>query len=113
MQTKIFCKINRSGQLDFYIAVDDERYFLFEQSYRKTVMAYFGNGVSFNQSMRFAGSTSYAVRNVMEKLPLYVKYVEKEYGVSVFEQTKRKRDEKFYRNRRNIKQNCYGSREGA
>lgn len=91
MLTRIFCKMCMNGRQAFYIEADGEIYFLFEQSYRKTIKSYYGKGVSLEQSMKFANSKSFAVRNVMEKLPLYIKYIEKEYGISIFEKTKRKR----------------------
>ena len=112
MLTKIFCKTNDSGQQDFYIQAGKKTYFLFEQSYRKTIKSYFGNGVSLEQSLKFANSTSFAIRNVMEKLPLYIKYIEKEYSIAILEQTKRKHcGKKWWLRKRSSINNGYSIKE--
>lgn len=114
MQTIIFCETNANGCQDFYLKHGDKKYFLFEQSFRKTIKSFFGNGVSLERGMKFANTTSFAVRNVMSKLPIYIKYIEKEFGVAILEQTKRKLVGKPWMNKNSsIKNKSYRIKEGA
>lgn len=79
--------------------VGTEEFFLFSQAYRKGVEEYYGRGVRIDESMKY--SRAYhdsAITRTMDKIPMYVKYIEKEYAIEVLERTK-KRSSKNYRMR--------------
>ena len=78
-----------SGNQDFYVKVDNNTYFLFRQSYRKGIQEYFGHGVELNQALKNNwNKLDRAVLRTIDKLPSYIKYVEKEYGVAILNKTK-------------------------
>lgn len=91
MKAMIFCKTTAKGIHTFYLTTDGQRYFLFNQDYRKGVQKYFGRGVSINEAINYSRShNDTAVMRTMSKIPMYVKYVEKEYEIEVLEQTKKR-----------------------
>jgi hypothetical protein len=64
---------------------------LFHQNYRKGVSEYYRNGVSINEAINFGRSKKDdALMRTMQKLPMYLKYAEKEYGIQVLNQTIKK-----------------------
>jgi hypothetical protein len=95
MKTKIYCKTTAKDTQSFYLEHEGETHFLFSQEYRKSVKAYYGTGVSLNEALNNPrGGKDHALRKTMEKLPSYIKYIEKEYGFAVLEQTIRKEERK-------------------
>ena len=91
MKATIYCKTTDKGVHSFYLAQDREEYFLFHQNFRRGVKEYFGRGVSINEAFDFGRSHhNTALIHTMEKLPAYIKYVEKEYGIEVLKQTAKK-----------------------
>ena len=91
MRTYIYCKVTEKGVHSFFLETQEGEFFLFNQSYRKGVQAYFGKGVSLTESRNFAKSNhDSAIIKTMNKLPAYIRYVEKEYGVLVLDQTKKR-----------------------
>lgn len=91
MKSYIYCKPTSQGTHSFYLVVDGIEYFLFCQSYRKGVHHYFSKGVSIARSLDYSrGSGDTAVLKTMEKMKMYIKYVEKENGIKVLEKTKKK-----------------------
>ncbi len=91
MRTMIYCKPTDKGVHSFYLVSGNEEYFLFSQSYRKGVEEYFGKGVCIDDSLKHSRAHfDTAICRTMDKIPMYVKYVEKEYEIEVFERTKRK-----------------------
>ena len=90
-RTKIYCIVSDKGVHSFYMLHDGCRYYLFQQDYRKSVQRYFRQGVSLRDAMNFKKThNDGALRHTMEKLPSYIKYIEKEYGIAVSEKTKQK-----------------------
>lgn len=90
MQTVIYCVRAAGGKHEFYMMADRERYYLFTQDYRKGVQNYFGKGLMLNEAMDYSRSNrNRAVVHTMDKIPVYIRYVEKEYGVTVLKRTKR------------------------
>ena len=85
MQTKIICKVTEKGVQSFYVNVDGKEYFLFNQKYRSSVKKHFWKGLTINEINDYSNATSNAVRRTLDKLPLYLRYVEKEYGVKLLE----------------------------
>ena len=52
------------------------------------------NGVCLKDAINHKrGRSDYAIHKTMTKLPGYIKYIEKEYGIAVLEQSKRKLQE--------------------
>jgi len=99
MKTTIYCKPTAKGVHSFYLIVGTEEFFLFSQAYRKGVEGYYGRGVRINESMKYSRAhNDSAITRTMDKIPMYVKYIEKEYAIEVLEQTK-KRSSQNYRAR--------------
>ena len=48
MKATIFCETTAKGIHTFYLSTDGQRYYLFNQDYRKGVQEYYGRGVSIN-----------------------------------------------------------------
>ena len=91
MKTKIYCETSIKGAHSFFMINNGQEYYLFSQDYRKGVQEYYSRGVSLDEAINFAKSRKdNAIRRTMSKIPMYVKYIEKEYGKEVLEQTKRK-----------------------
>lgn len=91
MRTMIYCKPTKQGVHSFYLVSEGREYYLFSQNYRKSVQAYFSRGVTLDTSMNYAKShNDSAIMKTMSKLPLYIKYIEKEYEIEVYEKTKRR-----------------------
>lgn len=102
MKTIIYCKPTAQGIHSFYLLTDAGEYFLFNQNYRKGVQRYFSKGVRLDQARNYAKTNKdTAIIKTMDKLPIYIKYVEKKYGISILEQTQ-KREQTQY---------SYGSKE--
>lgn len=92
---KTFCKTTSKGVQSFYLSVNNKDYFLFSQAYRVTVREHFRYGLSINECLDYRQTKSCAVRRTLDKLKVYIPYVEKEYGVAVFNKTKNKRDRRI------------------
>lgn len=91
MKTMIYCEPTERGVHSFFLVNDGHEYYLFSQDYRKSVQEYYSKGVLLNESMDFSRShKDSAIVRTMSKIPMYVKYIEKEYGIEIFEQTKKK-----------------------
>ncbi|WP_446787121.1 hypothetical protein [Macellibacteroides fermentans] len=90
MKAMIYCERNESGGHSFYLVTQGREYFLFNQKYRKGVQAYFNKGVPFSQAMNYSKThNDSALVRTMTKLPMYIRYIEKEYEIEIFEQTKK------------------------
>ena len=53
MKATIFCEPTAKGIHTFYLSTNGQRYYLFNQDYRKGVQEYFGRGVSINEAMNY------------------------------------------------------------
>lgn len=99
MKTKIFCRTTGPELQSFYLRHEGVEYFLFTQSFRRSVKDYYRRGVAVDQALSHPrAGDNHALRKVMEKLPAYIRYIEKEYGVTVLDQTRRREDRKRNRN---------------
>ena len=87
MKNSIICKTTAKGKQSLYLKVNGKEYFLFSQSFRKSVRDYYRNAVTIDRALDYSASTSLAVSKAMEKLRVYIPYVEKEYGVRVLNKT--------------------------
>lgn len=91
MKATIYCELTAKGVHSFFLITSKAEYFLFSQDYRKGVNEYFNKGVHLDEAINFSRSRKdNAIRRTMTKIPMYIKYVEKEYGIEVLEQTKKK-----------------------
>ena len=91
MNAKIYCKTTGKGIHSFYLQLRNETYFLFSQSYRKGVQDFYQNGVMLSDSFNHSKSHhDNAIERTMTKIPLYIKYIEKEYGIKILKQASNK-----------------------
>ena len=91
-KAQVYCLAINHGGLDFYLQQDGESYYLFNQRYRSDLHNWFKNGVALSQALRSVKrGIPTTVANVAEKLPAYIRYIEKEYDITVLEQTRRKK----------------------
>ncbi len=91
MKTTIYCKPTDKGIHSFYLTTGNEEIFLFSQAYRKGVAKFFGQGVRLEDSFNYKKAHfDTAVIKTMDKLPMYLKYVEEESGIEILGKTKRK-----------------------
>ena len=91
LKTSIMCRPTDKGIHTFYLFIGNERYFLFRQPYRKGVARYYGNGICIDEALNCSkahGDT--AIMKTMHKLPMYIRYVEKEYDLEVLRKTKKR-----------------------
>ncbi len=96
MKTIIYCEPTQRGIHSFYLLSDGKEYYLFSQNYRKGVHEYFSRGVYLRDAMNYSRThNDSALIRTMSKLPIYIKYIEKEFGIEVLNQTK-KRNRRYY-----------------
>ena len=69
--------------------------FLFSQAYHVSNKEFFRNGVSVDRVNDYSGVHSTSVRKTMDKLPSYIRFVEKEYGVAIYDKTRKAKQSKF------------------
>ena len=89
MQATVFCKTTAKGRQTFYVARGNKKYLLFTQDYRVSNKEFFRNGVPANELFNYSNVHSTAVKKTLDKLPSYIRFVEDEYGIAIFEKTKR------------------------
>jgi hypothetical protein len=93
MKTIIYCKPTEKGMHSFYLINGDEEYYLFSQAYRRSVANYYGRGVLFDNAIKYSKAhNDSAITRTMTKLPMYIRYIEKEYGIYVLDKTKKNMD---------------------
>ncbi len=90
--TEIYCKQMTRGIHSFYLSTDEGDFFLFRQKFHAGVRDCFEGGVSLDKALDHSrANRDVNVIRTISKLPMYIRYVEKEYGITVLEQTKRKK----------------------
>ena len=95
MATTIYCRTTDKDIQSFYLKANGKTHFLFSQSFRRGVKSFYNRGVSLNEAMdpsRAKGNR--AILNTMEKLPAYIRYIEREYDLQVLRKTIRKSAER-------------------
>ena len=97
MKTQVLCKELERGRLTFYALVDGKEYFLFQQDYKSSVNNYFCSGVTVDKVNSYSQAHSHVVRKVLDKLPSYLHYIEKEYGVDIYNKTKQAKSVKNHK----------------
>ena len=91
MRNMIYCKTVSKGIQAFYLCVGSKRYYLFEQNYKVSNKEVYETGKQLDEIGRLKSHWSAAVRKTAEKLYAYIPYIEKEYGVAVFNKTQKKK----------------------
>ena len=92
MKTVIYCEPIEKGVHSFYMLHEGEKYYLFSQKYRRGVHNYYSKGVLMNEALSYSRAhKDGAIIRTMEKLPMYIKYLEKEFSIEVLEKSKRKK----------------------
>lgn len=100
MKSYIICKSTEQAKTSFYLVFDNNEHYLFTQNYRKGVKDYFMNGVTINEALDTSkGRFDSALMRTMEKMPAYIRYIEKEYGITILRQTKKKEERSRMMNR--------------
>ncbi len=94
MKAKVFCKTTDKGIQSFYVSVEGKTFFLFSQNYRVSNKSFFAHGVRVDELSNYAASRQGCVRKTLDKLPTYLKYIEKEYGVCIFDKSKQSKKER-------------------
>ena len=98
MKIKIYCTTKTKGTHSFYIKKDGTDYYLFSQDYRRGVQEYFGRSVSFDEAIDFSrAKKDNAILHTMEKLSLYSKYIERQYGIAICKKSICRRPKTFDR----------------
>lgn len=98
MKTKIYCKTQIKGIHSFYVKKDGMDYYLFSQDYRRGVQEYYGRAVSFDEAIDFSrAKKDNAVIRTMEKIMMYSKYIERQYGVAICKKSICRRPKTFDR----------------
>ena len=91
MANTIYCETTAKGVQSFFINANGETHFLFSQNFRRGVKDYFERGVRIDEAINFKRANgNSAIIHTMEKLPAYIRYVEREYGMEVLRRTARK-----------------------
>lgn len=92
--TTIYCKHNSNKKTDFYMIANGVHYYLFSQKSYCGVTKFYRNGVCLKDAINHKrGRSDYAIHKTMTKLPSYIRYIEKEYGIAVFDRSIRKLQE--------------------
>lgn len=91
MKATIFCRATDKGIHTFYLRSEGCDYYLFRQNYRRGVDEYFKGGVVLERAIDFGKSRqNEAIQRTMQKLPSYIKYIEKEYEIQILNKTIKK-----------------------
>lgn len=90
MKTMIYCT-KKNNQNNFYMNYEGEDYYLFTQAYHKSANEFYKNGVSLDKAWDYKKSRKNPVLiKTMDKLKPYIKYVEREFSISVLECTRKR-----------------------
>jgi len=91
MYYQVLCKCNNKGFLDFYLRANEKELFMFSQKYKYGSREFFEKGVSLDKALDTTKSHgNYAILLVMKKLPVYLRFLEKEHNIQLLEKTKNK-----------------------
>lgn len=88
----IYCITTDKDEQTFYLCDGGKEYYLFRQKYRVSVKEFFGKGVDLVMALSAKASHSEAVRRTAEKLVPYIKYIESEMGIVVFNKKNARKD---------------------
>ena len=88
---KIVCRQN--GYMhDFFVITDGVRYYLFTQKFRRGVDEFYRMAMPLGKAIKHGcGKGDRAIHRTMDKLRIYIKYIEKENDIIILEETRRKK----------------------
>lgn len=93
MNTRIYCRATQNGTHSFYVSVMNKEYFLFSQDFRQGVQAYYKNGVRLDEATNYSKAhNDSAIKRTMTKIPIFIEYIEKEYGIVIYEKKAQKKN---------------------
>lgn len=90
MQIMVRLKVHKLGN-HLYLVIGNQEYYLFSQKYKQSVVDYYSKGVTLRKALDFTKSKrDIAITKTMEKLPMYIKSFEKEFGIKILNMTARR-----------------------
>ena len=96
MKAKFYC-IKKGTQHQFYVYADGMEYYLFSEEYRKGVANFFSRPLTYDEVTNFSkAKRNFQIMNTMKKIPLYVRYVEKYYGLTLTNKSLKKANSEKY-----------------
>ena len=96
MSSTIYCHPAPKGKHSFYIRIDGHDFYIFVQKYYHAVHQYFKSGVSIDFALDHTrAKRDNAILRTMDKLPMYIKYAEKYYGIEILKSTIKKNEQKY------------------
>lgn len=97
MANFIYSRTTEKDKQTFYLVNQDREYYLFTQKFHRGVKVFFHNKVLLKDALDLSkGRHDTALIKTMTKLPTYIKYIEKEYGVAIMKSTIKKREKMRY-----------------
>ena len=90
MKDYIYCKTTAKATQSYYLVTGEKQYYLFSRDFRKSNKNIFRNGVYLSDLYKMKKHHSYSVRHIVEQVIACIKYLEKEYGFTALDCTKRK-----------------------
>ena len=94
MTAKIYCRTTAKDTQSYYLAYGKENYFLFDCAFRRSNKEFFAPGRYIDEILDARRHASKSVRRISVRLIGYAKYIESEHGISIFQQTARKKAKK-------------------
>lgn len=80
MKTMIYCETQEKAVHNFYMLSEGKIYYLLSQNYRKGVQDFYHKGVRLDVSLDYSKAhKDTAIERTMSKIPMYIKYIEKEH----------------------------------
>lgn len=87
---KIYCTKDK-GKHNFYLLHNKEKYYLFSQAPKRSVESFYKNGIHLDKALNHGiGKRDYAIHHTMDKLRIYIRYIETEYDIVILDTTRRK-----------------------
>jgi hypothetical protein len=92
MANFIYSRTTDKDLQTFYLVNNGKEYYLFTQKFYRGVKNYFHNKVLLNDALDMTKTNrDTALIRTKAKLPMYIKYIEKEYGIFVLENSIKKK----------------------
>src|SRR5574344_1872992 len=88
MSNFIYSNTTDKGKQSFFLNNNGQEYYLFTQKFYRGVKNFFQNRQVINEALKVSnahGDT--ALIRTIEKIPMYIRYIEREYGLIVLEKT--------------------------
>ena len=108
MATTIYCKTTAKGQQSYYLTNNGKEIILFRADYRKSNKEYFGNGRTMGDVFKAKKHHSASTRKIAERIISAIKYIEKEYEMSIFEQTAKSKSVRLRNKKEQARMACRG-----